>query len=92
MRATEMHMAAEQNVLCYLILTTLGGVGAVILTLVCIRLSRRACYSWPWSSPLSDAEGLGYSQSIYFPEKFPEDTEATGQGTTSENYCARASE
>lgn len=42
-RATEVHMVAEQNVLCYLILTTLGGIGAVILTSACIRLTRRAC-------------------------------------------------
>lgn len=42
-RATETHMVAEQNVLCYLILTTLAGIEAVVLTLVCIRITRRAC-------------------------------------------------
>lgn len=42
-RATETHMVAEQNVLGCLMLTILEGIRAVVLTLVCIRLTRRAC-------------------------------------------------
>lgn len=39
-RATETHMVAGQNLVCYLVLTTLGGTGAEVLALVCIRMTR----------------------------------------------------
>lgn len=38
--ATETHMVTEQNLVCYLVLTALGGTGAEVFVLVCIRMTR----------------------------------------------------